>query len=113
VLNVVHRSSSGTFSSLTFPDASFEVIVSTLSMHHWTDPTAGLNEIGRVLRPNGRTLVWDFRGRPVPLPGRLPGPVERARGSSLRVVSATPWRVILTRRIELTHAEDAPERHGT
>ena len=54
-------------SSLTFPDASFDVIVSTLSMHHWTDPTAGLNEIGRVLRPDGRALVWDFRGGPMPL----------------------------------------------
>ena len=104
-------------SSLAFPDASFDAIVSTLSMHHWTDPNAGLDEIGRVLRPNGRALVWDFRGGPVPLPGRLPDPVDRARGSSVRVVSATPWRwpwrVSLTQRIELTHAEDAPERHGT
>jgi SAM-dependent methyltransferase len=102
----------GDVSSLTFPDASFDVIVSTLSMHHWTDPTAGLNEIGRVLRPNGRALVWDFRGGPVPLHGRLPDPVERACESSLRVVSATPWRwpwrLTLTRRIEMTPAEDAP-----
>jgi SAM-dependent methyltransferase len=102
----------GDVSSLAFPDASFDVVVSTLSMHHWTDATAGLNEIGRVLRPNGPALVWDFRGGPVPLHGRLPNPVARARRSSLRVVSATPWGwpwgLTLTRRIEMIRAEDAP-----
>lgn len=107
----------GDVSSLAFPDGSFDVVVSTLSMHHWADPTAGLTEIGRVLRPNGRALVWDFRGGPVPLHGHLPDPVARAHGSSLRVVSATPWpwpwRLRLTRRIELSHADGAPEDAGT
>ena len=102
----------GNASSLAFPDASFDVVVSTLSMHHWTDATGGLNEIGRVLRPNGRALVWDFRGGPVPLHGRLLDPVERTHGSSLRVVSATPWRwpwrLTLIRRIEMTRVEGAP-----
>jgi SAM-dependent methyltransferase len=107
----------GDVSSLAFPDGSFDVVVTSLSMHHWADPTAGLTEIGRVLDPNGRALVWDFRGGPVPLHGRLPDPVERAQGSSLRVVSATPWRwpwrLTLIRRLELTHAADALERSGT
>jgi ubiquinone/menaquinone biosynthesis C-methylase UbiE len=107
----------GDVSSLAFPDESFDVVVSTLSMHHWSDPTAGLTEIGRVLRPNGRALVWDFGGGPLPFHERLPDPVERAHGSSLQVVSARPWRwpwrLTLTRRIELTHAARAPGRGGT
>jgi len=106
----------GDVSSLPFPDGSFDVVVSTLSMHHWADPTAGLSEIGRVLRPGGRALVWDFRGGAVPLHGRLPAPVERAHSSSLRVVSATPWRwpwrLTLTRRIELTRADRVHEDPG-
>jgi SAM-dependent methyltransferase len=36
------------------PDRSFDLVVSTLSMHHWSDPTAGLAEIGHVLRPGAR-----------------------------------------------------------
>jgi SAM-dependent methyltransferase len=95
----------GDVTSLAFPDGSFDMVVSTLSMHHWADPAAGLAEIGRVLRPGRRALVWDFRAGRVPLHGHMPDPVERAQGSSLRVVSATPWRwpwrVTVTRRIEL------------
>jgi len=51
----------GDVAALAFPDRSFDLVVSTLSMHHWADPTAGLAEIGRVLRPGARALIWDFR----------------------------------------------------
>jgi SAM-dependent methyltransferase len=100
----------GDVAALAFPDGSFDLVVSTLSMHHWADPTAGLAEVGRVLRPGGRALVWDFRPgvRPHPFGPRhahLPDPVQHTDGSLLRVVSATPWRwpwrFTLTQRIEL------------
>ncbi len=103
----------GDVASLALPDQSFDLVLSTLSLHHWADPTAGLTEIGRVLRPGGRALIWDFRAGPVPLHGRMPDPAERVRGSSLRVVSATPWRwpwrFRLTKRIELAPADGVPE----
>ncbi|HZC99498.1 MAG TPA: methyltransferase domain-containing protein [Actinomycetes bacterium] len=99
----------GDVASLAFPDGSFDLVVSTLSMHHWADPTAGLAELGRVLRPGGRALIWDFRAGRMPLHGHMPDPVERAHGSPLRVVSATPWRwpwrLRLTKRIELVRAD--------
>ena len=107
----------GDVASLAFPDGSFDLVVSTFSMHHWADPTAGLAEIGRVLRPAGRALVWDFRpgARPHPLGPRhahMPDPVEHARGSQLRVINATPWRwpwrVSLSQRIELVRREVPP-----
>jgi SAM-dependent methyltransferase len=100
----------GDVASLAFPDGSFDLVVSTLSMHHWADPAAGLAEIDRVLRPGGRALVWDFRAGAVPLHGHLPDPVEHARSSTLRVVNATtwrwPWRFSLIRRIELVRTSD-------
>jgi SAM-dependent methyltransferase len=99
----------GDVASLAFPDRSFDLVVSTLSMHHWADPAAGLSEIGRVLRPGGLALVWDFRAGRVPLHGHLPDPVKHAHGSPLRVVTATPWRwpwrMRLTQRIELVRAD--------
>jgi SAM-dependent methyltransferase len=107
----------GDVASLAFPNQSFDLVVSTLSMHHWADPTAGLAEIGRVLRPGARALVWDFRPgvRPHPFGPRHahpPDPVEHTRSSPLRVVQATPWRwpwrFNLTQRIELVRADGSP-----
>jgi SAM-dependent methyltransferase len=112
----------GDAASLAFPDGSFDLVVSTFSMHHWADPTAGLAEIGRVLRPGARALVWDFRpdARPHlfgPRHAHLPDPVEHARGAQLRVVSATPWRwpwrVAVSQRIELVHDDGPPGSSGS
>jgi ubiquinone/menaquinone biosynthesis C-methylase UbiE len=46
---------------IPFPDASLDLVVSTLSLHHWSDPVAVLNEIARVLRPGGSFLIFDLR----------------------------------------------------
>lgn len=43
----------GDVASLAFPEGSFDMAVSTLSMPHWSDRAAGLVEIGRVLRASG------------------------------------------------------------
>ncbi|HYZ12369.1 MAG TPA: class I SAM-dependent methyltransferase [Actinomycetota bacterium] len=95
----------GNVSALSFPDESFDLVVSTLSMHHWTDVRAALSEIGRVLRPNGRALVWDLRRGFFPLHGWMPDPASHTAGTFLTLASSTawrwPWRVSLLRRIEL------------
>jgi SAM-dependent methyltransferase len=101
----------GDVASLPFPDGSFELVVSTLSMHHWADATAGLAEIGRVLRPGARALIWDFRAGFLPFHGRLPDPIARTDGSPLRVLEARPWRwpwrFELAQRIELVQRPSA------
>jgi SAM-dependent methyltransferase len=99
----------GGVAALPFPVGSFDLVVSSLSMHHWADATAGLAEIGRMLRPGGRVLVWDIRPGAVPLHRHQPDPVDKVAGSSLRLASATPWRwpwrLSFTQRIELVPAE--------
>jgi SAM-dependent methyltransferase len=100
----------GDVASMPFPDGTFDLVVSTMSMHHWADPTAGLAEMARVLRPGARALVWDFRPGFVPFHGDLPDPAEHTRGTPLRVVGATPWswpwKLSLTQRIELARASE-------
>jgi SAM-dependent methyltransferase len=99
----------GDVASLAFPDASFDVVVSTLSMHHWADPTAGLGEVARVLRPGGRSLVWDLRPGAVPFHRDVPDPLESTREAPLRLVRATPWRwpfgFTPTQRLELVRVD--------
>jgi ubiquinone/menaquinone biosynthesis C-methylase UbiE len=46
--------------SMPFPDASFDLVVSSFAVHHWPDRQAGLAEVMRVLRPGGRAIVWDI-----------------------------------------------------
>ena len=46
--------------TMPFPDASFDVVVSSYAVHHWPDRHAGLAEMMRVLRPGGRAIVWDI-----------------------------------------------------
>jgi SAM-dependent methyltransferase len=99
----------GGVAALPFPDASFDLVVSTLSMHHWADAAAGQAEIGRVLRPGGRALIWDIRPGVVPLHRQRPDPLQTVAGSTLHVASATPWRwpwrLAFTQRIELVPAD--------
>jgi SAM-dependent methyltransferase len=79
-----------------------------MSMHHWDDPRAGLAEIKRVLRVDGRALVWDLRPGVVPFHAHMPDVGEHIEGSGLSVVSAAPWswpwRFSLTQRVELVRA---------
>lgn len=90
--------------SLPFEDGAFDLVMSTLSMHHWRDPHAGLAEIGRVVRPGGRVLIWDLV-RGAPLHAHAPDPTEAMDGAPLDVVGARPWRwpgpLSFVRRIEL------------
>jgi SAM-dependent methyltransferase len=44
---------------LPFPDASFSVVVTRYSFHHFLDPKAVLSEMVRVCRPRGRVAVID------------------------------------------------------
>jgi len=47
--------------TLPLADGSFDVAVSTLSLHHWADPAIVFAEIARVLRPGGVALIYDLR----------------------------------------------------
>ncbi len=46
--------------ALPLNDASFDLVLTTLSFHHWTDQQRGIAEVHRVLRPGGAFVLADI-----------------------------------------------------
>ena len=113
----------GDVQNLNFPDKSFDTVVATFVFCSVPDPVLGLNEIARVLKPNGRLLLMEHMrsanavlGRVMdlldPITVRLMGPhinrrtIENVRQSPLRIASVEDmglggiFKLIVARRAE-------------
>ncbi len=51
----------GNVEQLPFADQSLDSVISTGSLHHWSNPVAVLNEVDRVLKPGGAYFIFDLR----------------------------------------------------
>ena len=51
----------GDAQQIPFPAESLDLVISTLSLHHWSAPVAVFDEIARVLRPGGAFVIFDLR----------------------------------------------------
>jgi ubiquinone/menaquinone biosynthesis C-methylase UbiE len=66
---------------LPFRDAYFDLVVSTMSLHHWRDQPRGLAEAARVLAADGHLVLADqYASR---LPRRDPPDVARPRRAAV------------------------------
>ncbi len=61
------RTQQGAAESLPFAAGSFDLVASRYSAHHWGDVPAGLAQMRRVLKTNGRALLMDVVSPGVPL----------------------------------------------
>ena len=74
---------------LPFTDDVFDLVFATLSLRHWTNPAAGIAEIGRVLIPGGLLVLADVfppcrrRGPAVPMLRRRRAVVPAELGTVL------------------------------
>ncbi len=69
--------SEGLAESLHLPDASYDVVVNNLMIHHLSEPlrSQAIREMFRVLRPGGRLLIAEFQLPAKGIRRRLMGPM--------------------------------------
>jgi ubiquinone/menaquinone biosynthesis C-methylase UbiE len=88
--NVVTRQ--GDVESLPFEDASFDVVVSRYSAHHWPHPVVALKEFFRVLKPGGQFILSDIVAAPEPTLDTFLQTIELLRDPShVRDHSVVQW----------------------
>ena len=88
--NIVTRQ--GVAEKVPFPDASFDLVVSRFSAHHWNDLGAGLREARRVLKEGGHAVFIDAVAAPSPLCDTHFQAIELLRDTShVRDYSPAEW----------------------
>jgi ubiquinone/menaquinone biosynthesis C-methylase UbiE len=83
--------------ALPFAAASFDLVGTRYSAHHWFDIPRALSEMRRVLRPDGFILVIDLLGDDHPLVDTHLQSIELLRDTShVRDRSVAEWHALLT-----------------
>jgi ubiquinone/menaquinone biosynthesis C-methylase UbiE len=102
----------GDVAALPFPDASFDLVTSSFSVHHWPDAATGFAEIRRVLRPGGRAIVYDLSDRWGHLERKAPPLAKAAALGGFAGARTQPFRwpgpVGVTNRLELVREAEPP-----
>jgi SAM-dependent methyltransferase len=94
--NIVTRQ--GVAEQLPFEDASFDIVLSRYSAHHWQDFEAGLKEAARVLKPGGLAVFVDGISPGVPLLDTHLQAIELLRDPShVRNYSRAEWESAMVR----------------
>ncbi len=83
----------GDVESLPFADATFDLVVSRYSAHHWLRPQQALCEFRRLLRPDGQVILSDVVGLDDPICDTYLNAIELLRDPShVRNYTLEEWR---------------------
>lgn len=94
ITNVTFRAAD--VAALPFDDASFDLVTSRVSAHHYADPVAAVREAARVLRPGGSLLLIDTVAPEDPALDTFYNAVELLRDRShVRNCRISEWHAIL------------------
>lgn len=86
----------GTADALPCADASFDLVASRYSAHHWLDVPRALAEMRRVVKPGGFVLIIDLLGEDQPLVDTHLQSIELLRDTShVRDYGSREWHALL------------------
>lgn len=86
----------GDVERLELPDASFDIVTSRYSAHHYPNPLAALREAARVLRPGGALLLADIVADESPVADTFLNAIEILRDPShVRDHSVSQWLALM------------------
>ncbi|EDX9486913.1 methyltransferase domain-containing protein [Salmonella enterica] len=89
---------------LPFEDASFEVVISRYSAHHWHDVGQALREVHRVLKPGGVLIIMDVMSPGHPVRDIWLQTVEALRDTShVRNYSSGEWLAMVNKAMLVTN----------
>ncbi|MFW1802104.1 class I SAM-dependent methyltransferase [Acinetobacter nematophilus] len=82
----------GAAEQLDFPAEHFDCVISRYSAHHWQNITQALHEIYRVLRVNGKVIMFDIIGNANPILDTFIQTIETIRDPShVRNYNLSEW----------------------
>lgn len=95
----------GNAESLPFEEESFDLVVTRLSLHHFTDPETPFREMQRVLKKGGKLVVWDMESTAEEL-REANDSIETMRDPShTRILSRKEFEALFGEAFELRHEE--------
>jgi ubiquinone/menaquinone biosynthesis C-methylase UbiE len=81
---------------LAFTDASFDLVVTRYSAHHWLDVRRAVREVARVLKPGGTFVVIDVLAPETPLMDTALQTLELLHDEShVRDYRESEWQIML------------------
>lgn len=90
------QTAQGMAEKLSLDDASFDVVISRYSAHHWHDVGMALREIYRVLKPGGTLVIMDVLSPGHPVFDIWLQTIEALRDTShVRDYSSAEWNAML------------------
>ncbi len=95
----------GNAMSLPYGDETFDLVITRLSLHHFTEPEKLFREMQRVLKVGGKLVIWDMEATSEEL-RNVDDEIEKMRDAShTRILSKEEFEALYQKSFNLIHEE--------